>query len=179
MGHLQKTFAFVLKRQPWKEFHQVVWLFTEMHGLIPVIGFGMMHFGSQRSSHLDVSNFCEVELEKRHQYWAIRHASAIETYQSLKKNLYASSVLLTIFHVLVKILPIEMPLPQIFEFLKTLETKLSQKPPKTKEAVLILYRECEKEILKRLGYISSMMHIRPEHIRDHLERSEEALELII
>ncbi len=173
-----KTLAFVIKRRPWKEFHQIFWLFTETQGLMLAAGFGVSHFGSKRSAHLDIGNMCEIELEKRKNYWCVRHAQAIETYPKIKKDLLRSGTFLTILHALSKITPIEMQMPSLFQFLQDTVSALGE-TKSTASNMRLFYETCERKMLKILGYSSDMMNVRPEHIRDHLERSYESLQLFV
>lgn len=186
----QKTLAFVLHRRPWKEFHQVLWLFTETHGLLPVVAYGIAHFGSKRSSHLDIGNLCEIELEKRKQYWSVRNAQAIQTYYPLKKDLTNATVFLAILKLLSKVLPIEMALPKIFRYILETLGEFSRKTSLqnfTKEEMKTSYRNFERKMLELLGYAPppelklrpDWRNMRPDHIRDELERSEETLELFV
>lgn len=177
---LEKTLAFVLHRRPWKNFHEIVWLFTKTRGLLPTLVYGISHFGSRRSSHLDLLNFSEIELERRKgNTWTIRHAHALRTFPKIKRDFLTSIFALACASVLPKILPVEMRLDTVFVFLQKFLFYLEENQLETSAKSKKLYRSFEKRLLETLGYVSRTTHIRPEHIRNHLERSEETLKLFI
>lgn len=190
---IQKTLALVLHRRPWREFHQVLWLLTESHGLLPIIGYGIGHFGSKRSSHLDIGNLCDIELEKRHGHWSIRYAHARQTHKSIKSDLLRLGILFGTLNILAKALPVELAQPKIFLFVtRLLETLEENRSPFSKEKARKIYKTTERKMLELLGYgretnsseekPSSFLgtgHLDLEHIRDHLKRGEETLEFII
>jgi len=103
--------GYIIKRKNFSEVDKIITVFSKEQGIITLTAKGIRRIKSRRAPHLELFNLVEIRTHKR----TINEAKIIKDYRDHKSDLKTVGYLYYIFETLSKVLPENVPHPEIFE----------------------------------------------------------------
>ena len=143
-----KTQAFVLRKKalPGKDYFVV--LFTREFGKVHCIAKGTRSFTSRRSPHLQTGNLLDVQLQESFSGYFLQETFLTTAFRKTKEDLSKINHLYTFLFVLDKMLPEQLPEPDVYQLTMKFLTVLSENDKFSKEET----SKFLKRLLHYLGY---------------------------
>lgn len=145
----------VLRKNSYKDTHQLVTFFTQTHGKIVLSGYGTKKLTSKRLSHLETGNVIRLSWYEDGEYGILQETDLLYAHSRIKEDVHKLDNLYLILFILHKLLPEKLPEVEVYRRTLALLKKLHSESVHAEDTERFL-----KEVLVQLGYVND------EHIND-------------